>query len=481
MLTLNLDPMVEVPLINIGCLFDIPTSSFVKGERGETIINGGVDASTGLVGPGNSFKSTILHYMALTAADRMEASEPTYVITYDTELHVKTDRLQSLLKKYTYLPDDFKREDGTPIWDVTSKAQYYGDEFVQLLRKYVDERVKSKPTVYNGMRIGGKPFKGLVPAFVEIDSVTEFEPKTTHDMLNSSKQEDSSTNMLFARKGLFVTKFLSELPLLSNKGGIRFFLSAHVGKKMDMDANKYQKPTKDLQYLKDGEAIKGVSPKFHSLLSTLWLVDGVTMLKNQATKQPEYPNKDEASSLDTDLNIVRLKPLRNKAGASGFRLPIVVSQNDAVLPDITNFDFIRSNGYFGLQGSKIHYTSVFLPSVKLQRSNIREKLPKSYKLRQAIQYTADLLQLKIFKPKLVAMGLWCEPETLYQDLINLGYDWNELLECRSWWTIDNYAEHLPHYLSIMDLLLMRNKEYVPYWMDKAPYEELDEKKKKDTK
>jgi len=55
-------------LINIGSLMDIPTGSYVTGAKGESILNGGLGMITGVIGAGNNFKSTIMHYMMLTAA-----------------------------------------------------------------------------------------------------------------------------------------------------------------------------------------------------------------------------------------------------------------------------------------------------------------------------------------------------------------------------------------------------------------------------
>lgn len=36
------------PLLNIGCLFDIPTGTYLKGKHGESILNGGLSYITGI-------------------------------------------------------------------------------------------------------------------------------------------------------------------------------------------------------------------------------------------------------------------------------------------------------------------------------------------------------------------------------------------------------------------------------------------------
>mgnify|MGYP000709249250 CR=1 FL=1 len=52
------------------------------------------------------------------------------------------------------------------------------------------------------------------------------------------------------------------------------------------------------------------------------------------------------------------------------------------------------------------------------------------------------------------------------DLIDLGYDWDVILDTRGWWAPDNYAPYLPNPLSIIDILYMR-KGKIPFWYDKS--------------
>ena len=46
----------------------------------------------------------------------------------------------------------------------------------------------------------------------------------------------------------------------------------------------------------------------------------------------------------------------------------------------------------------------------------------------------------------------------------MGYNWTDLLNTRSWWTINDYEFEIPR-LTAKDLLLMRVGQYHPYWMD----------------
>ena len=64
---------------------DIPVGSYVRGQKGENLMNGGFSNLVAIAGKGNTFKSTIAHYMFLSAASKMAASGlMPYLNTYDT-------------------------------------------------------------------------------------------------------------------------------------------------------------------------------------------------------------------------------------------------------------------------------------------------------------------------------------------------------------------------------------------------------------
>ena len=130
-------------LINIGALMDIPTATLVVGLKGETIYNGGLSQITGVVGRGNTFKSTIMHYMILSAANKVACSVPTAIATYDTEININLDRLQTFANKFDNLPEDmFSGE--TPTWSLVDKTLMSGNKWALELNNYAEEKVKDK-------------------------------------------------------------------------------------------------------------------------------------------------------------------------------------------------------------------------------------------------------------------------------------------------------------------------------------------------
>lgn len=453
--------------INIGALLDVPTSSVITGRKGETIFNGGLGQVTGVVGAGNNFKSTITHYMMLSAADKIAASTPTAMTTYDTEVNVSLERLNNLASKFKHLPPDITTSDGT--WSVTDKASIPANKWVLEMNKYIEEKAKDKDAKVK-LEAFTDPYtkKELdiqIPTFVEIDSLTEFEPESTVDMLTNDL-DSSDTNTFAMKQGLFKTKFVSTLPRLTNMSNTYFLVTAHIGEKLNLATGPaaYQQPTKKLQFLKQGDNIKGVSSKFFFLLNNAWFASTASLLINQGTKLPEYP-KGVADDQKTDLNTVKLTQLRGKNGGSGYTLELVVSQVDGVLPSLTEFHHIKENGRFGLEGSVQNYHLDLLPSVNLSRTTVRSKLDNDPKLRRAVNITSELLQCKVFMPHLSVEGLICTPKELYEDIKKLGYDWDILLNTRGYWTIDQYTNKVP-FLSTIDLLRMRKGLYEPYFLDK---------------
>ena len=301
-----------------------------------------------------------------------------------------------------------------------------------------------------------------IPSFVEIDSLSELEAKSSMEML--SKDLDSSETNTFAMKqGLFKAKFLSTVPVMATESNTYFLCTAQLGEKNEMRSGPamFSQPTKELQFLRQGEHIKGVSPKFFFLTHVAMYAHTAQLLINQTTKLAEYPLEDEAQR--SDLNIVKLTQLRCKNGPSGYTVSILVSQTEGVLPSLTEFHYIKENNRYGIEGTNVSYHLDLYPSVNISRTTVRSKLNNDEKLRRAVNITAELHQLTIFQTQL--REYFCTPKELYEDIKKLGYDWDVLLNTRGYWTINQYDNKVP-FLSVIDLLKMRKGEYHPYFLDK---------------
>ena len=453
-------------MYNVGCLLDIPTGKYIKGAHGESILNGGLGVLTAIAGRGNTFKSTLAHYMVMSAVDKIVASgyKP-YINTYDTEMNFSIDRLENFTNNFDYLKGLDIFNNG--VWTITDKTKHMGNEWYTLLRDFLkNDKLKNKKeytvdTPFISPK--GEIIKTIFPSFGEIDSMSEFETSDIQEIQNKNELGESGGNTIHMRLGLAKTRLLMELPSLCNNTGHYMVMTAHLGQDTSIQQSQYSTPAKKLQYMRMGEKIKGVTDKFFFLPNLFWQTVSSSSLNNQSTKGPEYPklkgNQEEGSH---DLNIITIRQLRNKSGPSGTVLSIIVSQSEGILPSLTEFHYIKENDRFGLDGSNLSYNLVLYPEVKLSRTTVRNLIDSDYKLRRAIKITADLLQMtQLWRANGMSVPT---PNELYNKLKD-KYDWNILLETRDWWTFNNDKIE-KKFLSTMDLINMYNDTYVPYWLNK---------------
>jgi hypothetical protein len=456
-------PFTQIPnvkvMINIGSLLDIPTGTYMEGMHGEHILNGGLGNLTGIVGIGNSFKSTIMHYQMLTAMSRMTGSSAN---TYDTEINIHESNLR---KFYSRIPE-FKNEDilQTGRWVITDKTIYYANVWYQILKDFLNEKKKNASKILRDTpfkdRSGIKHLQILTPTFTEIDSFSEFETEDVAEIQNKNELGDSGGNTIHMRQGLAKQRFLMEIPTLFGSSYNYTFLSAHIGKTIVMDTRA--PPVKKLQHLKNGDVIKGATDKFTFNLNNCWHCYNAAPLINDTTKGPEYPrDSDDKLRMDTDLNTVILRQLRSKSGPSGMAIELIVSQSEGVLPSLTEFHYIKSCDRFGLNGTLQNYELDLLPGLKLSRTTVRSKIDDNPKLRRSLNITSELCQMHALWHHLDE-GFLCTPKELYESIKALGYDWELLYQSRGWWALDNDPKATP-FLSTYDLLNMRICKYHPYW------------------
>lgn len=457
-------------MINLGACLDIPTGHYIEGRRGESLLNGGLGFITGIVGIGNNFKSTIERFMMFTAMARMMHSTAK---TYDTETNIHEEHEMKVAANIS----DFHCENilHNGRWVITDKTVYVGDEWYRIHKEELEEKGKRRDITvntpyWNRGRTG--PFQMLIPTFTEIDSFSEFETSNVIVMQDDIELGEAKGNTIDMQQGRVKNRILMEVPRTHTSVYDYLLMTAHIGKVIDLQGGPpgVSMPATLLKYLRNGDKIKGVPPKFTFLTHNCWHAFNAAPLVNQGTKGPEYP-RDSADDLahDTDLNAVQLRNLRGKAGPSGMPVTLIVSQADGVLPSLTEFHHIRENGHYGLEGSNTSYALALYPDVRLQRTTIRAKIDSDPLLRRALAITSEMCQMGYLwhsQPERYRIS----PKALYENLKAQGYDWNVLLTTRGWWTHEvGEARELP-YLSTMDLLRMSlpvddPKRYVPYWLE----------------
>lgn len=454
-------------LINIGALLDIPTGTYVKGSNGESVLLGGLAILTGVYGRGNHFKSTILHYMMLSAANRLSSTVETSMSTYDTELNANENRLTKLASNMEYLKDKELFRDGH--WILSDVNNYYGEKWFEILKDFLKEKVENRKdseciTPFL-TRDGKTPLTTLIPTFSEIDSLSEFITSDVVKMQDENEIGDSGGNTMHMRAGLAKTRLMMEASVISGAYNHYMLFSAQLGQDISMPSGPFTQPTpKKLQHMKQGEKVKGVSDKFFTSLNNSWETVSSTLMLTK-DKTPEYPKDSfDNTNPSTDLNLVKIKQVRGKSGMSGYTLDLVVSQSEGVLPSLTEFHFIKDKGErFGLTGSVQNYSLDLYPDVKLSRTTIRSKIDNDPKLRRALNITSELCQMYQYYREL--KDILMLPKDIYESLKQQGYDWDMLLSSTRGWWAPNDKKHPLKFLSTMDIILAARDKKLPYWMN----------------
>lgn len=455
-------PLIR-PFLNLGCLFDIPTGTYKKGIHGESILNGGLSYITGIGGRGNTYKSTIAHFMILRGLERYGNSE---AVVYDTEISLTMERLNKLATDMPSLSQS-PLEDNERIV-LTDKTMMVGNKWFGEFRNIVKDRTKNmKPHMSTTPFINSKKefIKAPNPLLAEIDSLSQMEFDVVENMYDKAEVGDSKLNTEALRGAAAKSQMLVQLPGLTGSGGSYVILTAHVGDEHQLDP--YSPPAKKLAFLTGKSKFKRVPENFTFLTNNLWYCTSAKVLLNIKTKTPEFPrDKDDSLKGDTDLMLVTLLNVRAKSGPTGLPLELIISQQDGVHVGLSEFNYIKKHDRFGLGGHDKRYFLELVPDIALQRTTVRGKIDSEPTLRRALEISSELCQMKNMWHYLPD-GFVCTPKELYESLKAKGYDWEVLFNTRGYWMYEEQVKKdtLP-YLSTMDLLNMYHGTYEPWWYNK---------------
>lgn len=458
------------PLLNVGCLFDIFTGRYHYGKYGEAILNGGFGHVTGVGGQGNTFKSVLLHYFILQALNRYQR---TMAQVYDTEGSVSGARLAGLSVHLENIADVDLQDTGRMM--ITDSPTMKADVWYRAFRDYTDNKVAKENrkawTVTSPFwdDKSASFIQTLVPTLCEIDSLSMATTTGVQNIYDEKDIGSSDMNTEALRSSRDKSQMLMDMADSTIATNTFVAMSAHVGPQHQLDPRS--PPAKQLLFLKQKVAFKHVPQKFTFTTNVLWYVTGAEVMKNDSTKSVEFPrSRDDDLKGDTDLQKLTIMALRNKYGASGIPFEVILSQDEGVLEGLTFFNYIRSFDRFGLGGNVQNYFVELAPDISLSRTTIRGKIDESYRLRRALEVTAQLCQM---------MNHWDDPEHLfktpkqiYEALTAQGYDVGALLEnTRAYWIYEEDKESNPYfYLSTLDILNMCKSEnpYIPYWLEECP-------------
>lgn len=449
------------PMYNVRAGLDIPTGHYVKGLYGEMILNGGLSPLTGIAAMPNYFKTAMMMHFMLSV---MEMFDHSTASPYDTESTLKEKRINQLKLKFPGLLDQNLFDLDNPRVTITNKDNYMGDEWFDIIKTFMQDKRKDRknqlarspfPT-----REGNANMMIMHPDVFGADSLTEFFTSGVAETMDKFGLSDGKRNMTAMNNGRAKAMMISELSQIASGAACPTILAAHLGEKISVDGGPVKKV---MQYLDQGTKINGATGKYLYLTNNLWHIKKAEKYINKNTGAAELPLEGENGFTgDTDLTELTVVNLRGKAGGAGVPLTIMASQKEGILSSLTEFQSLRDNAYYGLDGGNQNYVSCFRPDVKLSRTTVRSKLDADPLLQRAIQFTAEMRQMERFMGREYA-DYYCTPQHLFKTLKEKGYDWDQLLATRGMWTTDNDKHPVP-YLSTLDLLRMAKDEYKPYWL-----------------
>lgn len=458
----ELAPLVR-PAFNVGLLFDVPTSTNVRGVRGENILMGGQAFVHSFTGPGNSFKTDLILWGPMQCLNRYPSHR---AIIYDTENSLKYARFNRIAQSMTNLKEyNFGEHiyDEDPLLIFVQKANVGGEDMFERIKDMGKEKQKNRKAITYTLPVrdsSGSLLTSLQPHHWACDSLSAFSVASVEEkIVDKNEIGDSGANTLFMKDGAAKTQMIMQLPKVTVSGAIYYSCTAHIGQKIEMDP--YAPKAANLAFSKKGHKTKGAPEKFMYINDFLLEVMGTKPLVDK--KMPIYPRHESDREENNDLFVITAVNSRNKNGPSGVAFPIIVSQAEGIKESLTHYAYLKEHDKFGIGGNDRFYHLDLLPDLKLQRTTIRSECDTNEKLQRVLEITTQMLQFrKIWRVD--DYQTHCTPAELYQKVIDQGYDWDVLLDSRSYWMFKEDEVDQKPFLSTLDILELAEGRYHPYWL-----------------
>tara|TARA_Y100001956_G_scaffold82973_1_gene107619 strand:- start:21945 stop:23465 length:1521 start_codon:yes stop_codon:yes gene_type:complete len=459
------------PHINQGCMQDITTaSSYRLGEHGESILNAGKAPVEGICGQNNNYKSSLAISRDLQSLNVMTMSSGQLFCSEST---AQMSRVEGQQVMYANLKDIDLVAAGA--YSITNTTKYTGDEYHAHMRNYCNEKRDLKEAEATTPFLGrdGKLIKCKIPTHFLIDSFSNMTISAVDDMYDSHNIGEKGHNMVGTKEGSAKTTFMRTAGSMCSSSGSYLTLTAHVDKSIKLDP--YAPTEHKLNFMKKGLELKNVSNKYSYLTNNLWYCyNAVKLLHSDKTLL--YPSKARGNSSrsGSSLMAVTTENLRGKFGPSGVPFQLIYDQIRGLLRGLSEYHYLKTNkaigsGYFGMNGSQQKQQMCLYPGITLQRTTVYDQIEENYGLQQALRYTSEIAQMREIWTAYDGPELDIEPEDLYKQLTEVGYDVKWLMEnTRPYYTLkEEEDQHFGYYMSTMDLLKMANGKYYPYWYDEA--------------
>lgn len=459
------------PMYNTGTILDISAGNYELGVHGQMILNGGVAPFAGIGALPNMYKTTLL---ALWIGSVLRAQPPrngeggAIAQAHDTETTMQQDRMEQLARysAYLYGRGDLNqdlRKDGRLFF--TTSVDYDGTELFDQMKAFGKERTNNRGAMIETEFVdelnGNKPYKYHDIVAVAMDSLSGLKTKDATEKQEDADVGTKETNMLAMNFNKGKSDIVEQAPNLTAKSGIYMMFTAHVGQKYDLDPRK--PGVRTLRWMKGEVKLKRVPENTTFNTGNFYIIANMTPLR-QGDGSDEFPwDTDEKSMRTNDLIELTVANQRGKFGPSDVPHKIAVSQRFGANPPLSNYLYLRDAKYGITKSGTSNFSVDLYPEVSMTRVNFNLKCRENYRLQHALKISMELHWMGT-RQRDKYEELLCTPAELRQDLLDMGYDWELLLNAR-WWhqnLVPKTKEEIP-YISTLDLLRIRKGLYHPYW------------------
>lgn len=444
----NIKESSFVPYLNTGTMLDIANGKYVPGKEGSMVLNGGVPQTMGLAGRQQRFKSTEILSFVMNVLGRYKDAE---AIVYDTESSLQKDRILNM--------GDLPVENASERLRVVSHAEYHTEDFIELIKEIANDKRKHAKdyTVETPILdpVTQEPISMMIPTLIVIDSWSEMRSKAVSDVMDKVHSSDPGTNMVYMTDGNIKTKVMSQIPRIASRAGIYFFFTVHIGENYTLDP--YAPKNKDLPHMKSSDKLKNAGSDFSFLVSTLLEARDAKVLQNDK-KECFYPDTFTNS---TEYSRIGNVVCRCKNNGSGTQFSHVVSQTNGIDTNLSNYDYLRTNKFYGLPGNHITHATSLTPQISISRTNVSKKMREDRRLARSLEILSQLCQVQqSWSLKDMPVPFDITPDRLVERLTGVtDYGIDDILESRGYWTYDK--KNTRPYLSLFDILGIVEGTYKP--------------------
>lgn len=466
--------------MNVSPIFDLQTTTMIKGADGVWYMNGGLMPINALAGGNNTQKTgrTVSDVAAL-----LYRFQKAIVLYGDTEstldlsrLAEQVDRLfgiegyfdeEILGTRFIYMPqsDDV---DGTTIHNRVL-------EIYKSLKALEESKEKADKEAFDALffetpwksKKTGQRIKERHPILLICDSISEvmFDQLMFKQFDEGEMDEGGKKRTRDMEIGNLRRILMTDVCILGPRCGIRSYWIAQSADVINMDGKPKEKDSTFLRHNK-----KLAAPKAMLKLPHI----GVEIIKGVVLKQPDhsvtYPRGKESqictnAKSNPELVQYLTTAFRNKSGASGGDISFIGSQEMGIMPYLSMYDTLKDNKYWGLDGSAIRHTLALCPDKTLMRTTVRDMLegPEADpKLQRAVEILYQMWYQQTFWENFPAN--WrITPQELYTLVKDQGIDWDEILSDTVYFWHDNPEHIKKHTLTVFELMEIAVNKKKPYW------------------